>query len=124
MKMVVAEEMGGEVFPSGRRTRILTGAGRLPVERFEMGHSTIFPNGSIPLHSHANEEVYVILSGTGDMRVGDETQRVGPTTAVYIPSNMEHSLTNVGTTDLILHWVYAPAGAVTHWAEEREGRLK
>ncbi len=110
-------------FPAGRSTRVLAGVAGLPAQRFAMGHSTVYPGGRVPLHQHANEEVYVILRGDGEMTVGGEHITVTEGSAVYLPPGVPHELRNTGGDDLMLMWVYAPATVVDHWAEEeREGR--
>jgi mannose-6-phosphate isomerase-like protein (cupin superfamily) len=110
-------------FPAGRATRIFAGVAGLPVGRFAMGESTVYPGGGVPLHHHGNEEVYLILRGTGEMTVGGDTIAVSTGSAVYLPPHVPHGLRNTGGDDLILLWVYAPATVVDHWAEEtREGR--
>lgn len=110
-------------FPAGRATRIFAGVAGLPVRQFAMGQSTVYPGGAVPLHRHANEEVYLILRGEGEMTVGEEHLPVTAGTAVYLPPYVPHELRNTGGENLILLWVYAPATVVDHWAEEmREGR--
>ena len=48
-------------------------------------------------HFHPQtEEIYYILSGTGSMRIGDETLPVGPGDAIAIPPGAEHQITNSG----------------------------
>ncbi|WDQ15929.1 cupin domain-containing protein [Rhodopirellula sp. P2] len=121
MQTIRVEETPGEVFPAGRRSCILGGPQGLPVEKFAVGHSTLFPKGSIPEHAHVNEEVYVVLSGRGEMRVGDEVKKVSATTAIYIPSNVPHSLINDSEEELVVMWMYAPGGLVGHWEDERSG---
>lgn len=112
-------------FPAGRATRIFAGVAGLPVRQFAMGHSTVYPGGGVPLHRHHNEEVYIILRGTGEMTVGDEELAISAGSAVYLPPNVPHALRNTGGEDLLVLWVYAPATVVDHWAEEaREGRTR
>ena len=48
----------------------------LPTTGFAMGHSTLDRGGAIPEHRHPNEEVYVILSGTGLITVSNEQREV------------------------------------------------
>ena len=125
MQLINIDQIEGEVFPAGRRSRIVAGPKGLPVEQFALGQSTLFANGgAIPPHKHANEEVYIILSGVGQMQVGDEIRPVTASTAIYIPPNIEHSLVNNGQEPLLVQWIYAPGGLVDHWAEERSGDLK
>ena len=112
-----------ERFASGRETRRLAGVAGLPTTRFAMGHSTLDPGGSIPEHQHPNEEVYVVLSGSGLISVGDVRQNVAEGCCVFIPPDAPHFLDNTGNSEMTVLWVYAPADVVDHWAEEREGRL-
>jgi len=48
-------------------------------------------------HKHEeSEEIFYIIRGIGDFRVGDKTYRVKPGDVIYIPPMDEHLLTNVG----------------------------
>lgn len=62
MTVFQIDEVQGTRFPAGRHTRVIVGPGG-PVEAqgFVMGHVTIFPGGSVPVHSHAQEEVYFMF---------------------------------------------------------------
>lgn len=124
LELIKLNDIKGDVFPAGRHSRILVGKDALQAENFVTGHSTIFPGGRVPMHAHKNEEVYVILSGRGKMVVGDEAREVEGVSAVYIPSNVEHSLTNTGDENMEILYVYSPAGIVDHWEQERTGNLK
>ena len=112
-----------ERFASGRETRRLAGVAGLPTTGFAMGHSTLDRGGAIPEHQHPNEEVYVILSGSGLMVVGDEQREVTEGCCVFIPPDAPHFLRNTGDRLMTVLWVYAPVGIVDHWGEERAGRL-
>ena len=112
-----------ERFASGRETRRLAGVAGLPTTGFAMGHSTLDRGGAIPEHQHPNEEVYVILSGSGLMAVGDEQRDVAEGCCVFIPPDAPHFLRNTGGDVMTVLWVYAPADIVNHWAEERVGLL-
>lgn len=59
------------------------------------------PGSEQPMHSHLEaEQVYVIVAGTGVMRVDDEEQEVGPGTLVFIPPGADHAIRNTGSTSL------------------------
>ncbi|TMT85922.1 cupin domain-containing protein [Haloterrigena sp. H1] len=60
-------------------------------------------------HEHDPEQVYVILSGTGVMTVGDEERAVAAGDLVHIPANTEHGLENTG--DRTLEYVSAATPA-------------
>jgi mannose-6-phosphate isomerase-like protein (cupin superfamily) len=55
------------------------------------------PGGSTAPHHHVTtEEIYYILEGRGQMRVGQETETVGPGDAIAIPPGAWHQITNSG----------------------------
>jgi mannose-6-phosphate isomerase-like protein (cupin superfamily) len=53
-----------------------------------------------PHHHPKTEEIYYILEGEGLMRVGTETQPVGPGDAIAIPPEASHQITNTGDETL------------------------
>jgi quercetin dioxygenase-like cupin family protein len=123
MNILRIDEVAAERFPSGRETRRLAGVGGLPAVQFALGHSRLDPGGAIPEHQHPNEEIYVVLSGSGLMIVGDEWQEVEQGYCIAIPPDTRHALHNTGDDEMTVLWVYAPADVVAHWAEERAGNL-
>lgn len=54
------------------------------------------PGGRTPFHSHPWEHEIFILNGKARIILGDEEVDVKPETAVYIPPNLKHSITNPG----------------------------
>jgi len=66
------------------------------------------PGSEQRLHAHpAQEQVYVIISGTGLMKVGREEQKVGPGTLVFVPPGAAHAIRN--TSGETLSYVSATA---------------
>ncbi len=62
-----------------------------------------------PHYHPKTEEIYYILEGTGEMRLGDERRTVGPGDAIAIPPGIEHQITNSGTEVLKFLCCCAPA---------------
>jgi quercetin dioxygenase-like cupin family protein len=124
VKIVKLNEVEGMIFPTGRTTRVLTGQNLLPTKNFTTGYVVIQPKGRIPLHTHSNEEIYIFVKGTGKMRVGSQEEIVEAISAVYIEPNAEHFLQNTGDDEMIMIFVYSPAGIANHWSEEMAGKLK
>lgn len=123
MKINNIFDITGTKFPAGRLTRVMAGPGApVEAEGFVMGYVTIFPQGSVPLHRHHQEEVYVILRGTGKMHVNDETADVKAGDYIYIDSDSTHLLENTSNEDMIMLFCYSPKGIVEHWQEELEGK--
>lgn len=127
MPMTIADlnATEGRTYPARRTTKNLAG-GTSPITTrgFCMGHVTLDPaGGQVPWHNHAQEEVYFIVKGRGEMCVGDERQILTAGQAVHIPSETYHQLTNVGDEPLEMIYCYAPAGDVAHWRQELSGTL-
>lgn len=120
MDIIRLDDIPGMKFPAGRHTKVLIGPGSKEAERFVVGYATIYPGGKVPLHSHGNEEVYTILQGSGIMQMGEEKRVVTAISSVYIPSDVPHSLMNQSEKDLVMMFVYSPAGWVDHWTQEAE----
>jgi quercetin dioxygenase-like cupin family protein len=71
------------------------------------------PNSVVPEHSHENEQVGVLLTGSVTFRVGDETRRLEPGGTWAIPSNAPHSV-ETGPDGAVVAEVFAPPRA--DWA--------
>ena len=115
----------GRVYPARRRTKNLVG-GTSPIQTkdFCLGYVVLEPHGGqVPWHNQEQEEVYFIVSGTGEMCLGGERQTVTTGQAAFIPSGVFHQLTNTGDTPLTMMYCYGPAGDVAHWRQELTGML-
>ena len=66
------------------------------------------PSGEQRAHSHAPEQVYFILEGSGVMTVGDDVQELRPGDCIFIPSGARHGLRNTGTSVLRYFSAAAP----------------
>jgi quercetin dioxygenase-like cupin family protein len=124
MKIVQLNEIKGMTFPAGRTTRVLTGRDLLPAKNFTAGYVVIQPKGKVPLHAHSNEEIYIFVRGTGKIKVESKEEIVEAFSAIYIEPNTEHLLENIGDDEMIMIFVYSPAGIANHWSEEMTGKLK
>jgi mannose-6-phosphate isomerase-like protein (cupin superfamily) len=58
------------------------------------------PGREIEAHVDPMEEIYFVLSGSGEMHVDEEARQVGPGDATWIPVGSAHSLLNNGQEDL------------------------
>ena len=61
-------------------------------ESMTFGHYEFDAGSSIDEHSHPNEEVWNIIEGQLDVRIGDEAQVAGPGAVALVPPNMRHSV--------------------------------
>ncbi len=59
----------------------------------------IAPGGKVDPHSHENEEVYILLEGTGRGQFGlGKPIDIEPGMFFHLPANAEHGLENTGKT--------------------------
>jgi mannose-6-phosphate isomerase-like protein (cupin superfamily) len=69
------------------------------IESFEWNR---VPSGAVigeHVHTHT-EEIYYIIAGRAEMRLGDESRAVGPGDLIITPLGGRHGIANVGETDL------------------------
>jgi mannose-6-phosphate isomerase-like protein (cupin superfamily) len=75
-------------------------------------------NSAQPVHNHVPEQCYYIISGKGLMIIENEQEYVNAGDAVYIPSNKQHGIKNIGTE--VLQYITANSPAFN---EEYENKL-
>ena len=75
---------------------MLIGRGNTSTKNISIQISDIPLNSQQPSHKHEPEQCYYIIKGKGLMKIEDEEKIVEPGDAVYIPSNKEHGIKNVG----------------------------
>ena len=74
-----------------------------------LAEARIGPGMTTTAHYHPQtEEIYYILTGTGEMKIGDEVKKVGPGDAIAIPPGAIHQISNSGSEVLRLLCCCAP----------------
>lgn len=107
--------------PLGSRTTrvVVAPGGPLETAGFSLGRSHIDPGGEVPAHRHPQEEVYHVIQGAGQLRIGTDVFPARAGDFFHIPPGVEHALVCGRDGPMELLWVYSPAGIVDHWAQER-----
>jgi quercetin dioxygenase-like cupin family protein len=72
-----------------------------------LGVVELDPDVELPEHSHANEQFGIVLSGSVDFRVGDETRTLGPGGTWRIPANTPHFVV-AGSQGAVVIDVFTP----------------
>lgn len=68
--------------------------------QIEVWHTSMAPGAATPPHVHAGEEVVVVLSGWGEVQIGDVvTPFEGPCTLIA-PAGVSHQIINTGAEPL------------------------
>lgn len=83
--------------------------------RYSLAHAIVLPGETSTPHSLTTTEVYYILSGVGEMHINEETARIEPGDAVYIPPNAKQFVHNYGSEPLVFVCMVDPA-----WRQEDE----
>lgn len=79
-------------------------------QNFSVHLNVLRPNTVGPLHYHKDaEDAYIVLAGTGVVRVEDEEYVVGPEQTMFIPPGVRHSVANPGPGLLKLIEIYSPS---------------
>ena len=68
----------------------------------------LHPGSAIGLHRQEVDEVYYVLSGSGELTLDGEQHTIGPGTAILTRPGSSHSLTQTGTQDLVIIIAYPP----------------
>jgi len=96
--------------PHGSEIRPLIDRTTAPITRCSLAEEMLPPGCAVTPHHHLEtEEIYYILTGSGLMTVGDETEQVRAGDAVFVPRGLSHSLKNTGSQDIRLVLVCGPA---------------
>lgn len=74
-----------------------------------LAEATLAPGHSTIAHFHArSEEIYYILSGSGEVSLGGATSTCGVGTAIIIAPHVPHQIRNIGGEDLVFLCACAP----------------
>jgi len=84
------------------------------------------PGGTEGMHAHPAdeplEELYVVVEGSAEMRVDQETYQLGAGDAVLAPVGSQHDLRNTGRTALRVVVVWGKPASVD-WSGYRSARV-
>jgi len=90
---------------SGLETTILTG---LHGESMMMVLNTTLPGYTVPAHSHPHEQIGMVYSGKGVLRIGEEERIVQQGDFYCIPANVPHSDTCIGDEPFVMLDIFYP----------------
>lgn len=125
--MIIARSSEAKGFltppPHRRELKVLISPSvQADVEGLAVGMTILPPGESSSFHAHEKEcETWIIVSGLGEVRVGDERQPVEPETVIFLKPRIPHQITNTGRIPLRMFWIYTPPGGENSILE---GRMK
>ena len=71
------------------------------------GVAKVPPGGSLARHRHAQAEIYMVLAGVGLVEIDDTPYQVAAGTALFIPGDAYHRVSNPGPGELHLFYAFA-----------------
>jgi mannose-6-phosphate isomerase-like protein (cupin superfamily) len=95
---VSLEELVGQKSP-------LALTARMSVARFTLGPG----RSSGTSFNHRSEEVFLVVSGSGVVRLSSDAKPVGPGSTVFIPATVPHSIEANPGNELVFLAISAPA---------------
>jgi len=111
MKHVKEHEIAGERFeaPHARIIKHLAAPWTMGTQNLWLGVSKVDPMSKSNPHTHAGaEEIFYVISGHGQILVGEEKEDIEPGSCVYIAPGVEHQLINTNDETLKLVAVTSP----------------
>jgi quercetin dioxygenase-like cupin family protein len=76
-------------------------------DRTTLGVVELEPDSVVPEHSHDNEQLGMVISGSVTFRIGDESKELGPGGIWVIPANAPHEV-RTGHEGAVVLDVFAP----------------
>lgn len=71
-----------------------------------LGYSVFTPGTETAPVSHEVEELAIVLSGRGELRLDDAVVAYGPGDALLIPAGIWHAVANTGDEDVIMVFTF------------------
>lgn len=110
-------------FIHGRVVGVLASPEERSASYTAIGVSAVPAGCATPEHSHAAEEIAIILSGAGTIAIDGEVHPVSQGSVVLTPAESVHVTSASQDQPLLVLWMYAPAGSERRWLnpEQEEG---
>jgi mannose-6-phosphate isomerase-like protein (cupin superfamily) len=77
-------------------------------ESLSLGLYSLPAGGPDPQQPHSEDEVYYVVSGRGQIRVGEDDQAVGPGSIIFVAARVPHRFHSIAE-DLEVVVFFAPA---------------
>ena len=77
-------------------------------ERSSLAVVELDPGSLVPEHTHPNEQLGLVIRGSLEFRVGDETRKLGPGSTWCIPGDTPHEV-RAGAEGAVVIDVFAPS---------------
>ena len=115
---------GFEALPPYKRTlKVLLSQQINHTKNISLGMTILEPGWTSSPHGHETEdEIWFVLSGTGQAKVGEESIQIEKGTAIDCPPGQPHQLINNGKEDLRVLWAFSPPGFESKYLGRKGGK--
>lgn len=103
---------------NGRIVGLLASAATSTAAHFAIGVSALPAGATTPEHSHAAEELAIIMSGTGTIHIDGERVSVEAGDVVLTPPESVHRTEADADSPLTVFWIYSQSDSALRWLEE------
>ncbi len=93
--------------PTDIRWKTFTGGPDATTKDITFGMCEVPPGGRLRTHYHAEDEVYYVTAGSGDVLLDKDIVQVRPGSVLFVPGDLVHGVRNTGTQTLSLIWIFA-----------------
>ena len=106
----------GDLDPDELQHKEVLTAGPLTVEV-----GTYPTDSAAPKNPHNEEELYYVLSGSGQMRVGDDTHDIEAGDLIHVEPNLEHDFFNITEEITVLIMLGPSPNPTSYGIREQDG---
>ena len=92
----------------GGQTTAYSFFARTPNLKLVFRKRALHPGAAIGYHRQEEDEIYYVVSGTGELRLNGARSVVGPGTAILTRTGSWHGLRQLGSDDLVIIIAYQP----------------
>ena len=101
MDIINVDKVDSFITADGSEIRELLAHRNSSIRNQTLAEARVPPGMTTTLHHHKKtEEIYYVLEGTGEMRIGSELRTVRPGDAIAIPPGAIHAIANNGSVSL------------------------
>ena len=92
--------------PGGSWSKMVLNNQSVEGNQSSLGYSIFKPQSETAPVSHSVEELAIVLSGHGELRLDDQTVTYGPGDALHIPAGVWHAVANTGDEDVVMVFIF------------------
>jgi mannose-6-phosphate isomerase-like protein (cupin superfamily) len=78
-----------------------------PTDTLNIGHMTMEPGAQQHPHAHEDEEAWIVLEGSGVVRLGDTDNPISQGMAAHAPAGTVHCFKNTSSTPMVVVFIHA-----------------